>query len=84
MKALTGNRLHDGAVVYRASDGSWTTDVVQAATYEDDAKTALAEAQAADPAGHIVGVELIDVVSGSAGVTPVSLRERIRAFGPTI
>lgn len=84
MKALTGNRLTDGAVIYRMADGGWTTDIAQAAAYGEDAQFALKAAETDVARAIVVGVELIDVVKGASGLEPVSLRERIRAYGPTI
>jgi sulfite reductase (NADPH) hemoprotein beta-component len=84
MKAVTGNRLRDGAVIYRRTDGGWTTDIAEAAAYGEDADLALKAAEADVGAAIVVGIELIDVVKGASGVEPVSLRERIRAYGPTI
>lgn len=84
MKSLTANRLSDGAVVYRGRDGGWTTRVAEAATFADDGAAALAEAAADVAACKVVGLDLIDVESVGGVTTPVSLRERIRAFGPTI
>jgi len=46
MKAVTGNRLADGAVVYLASDGAWTERLANARLLADDeADAILAEAQ---------------------------------------
>ena len=84
MKAVTGNRLRDGAVIYRVADGEWTTDIGQAAAYGADADVALKAAEADVAGAVVVGIELIDVVQGASGLEPVSLRERIRAYGPTV
>jgi hypothetical protein len=84
MKAVTGNRLRDGAVIYRMTDGGWTTDIARAAAYGDDAELALKAAESDVAGAIVVGIELIDVVKAASGVEPVSLRERIRAYGPTI
>ena len=84
MKAVTGNRLRDGAVIYRVADGEWTTDIGQAAAYGADAEAALKAAEADVAGAVVVGIELIDVVQGASGLEPVSLRERIRAYGPTV
>ncbi len=84
MKAVTGNRLRDGAVIYRMADGDWTTDIASAAAYGEDANLALKAAEIDAANAIVVGVELIDVVKGATGLEPVSLREKIRAYGPTI
>jgi sulfite reductase (NADPH) hemoprotein beta-component len=84
MKVLTANRLHDGAVVYRKPDQSWVRTIAEAKILDSDAELALVEAQADVTGAKIVGLELIDVVQTDKGLQPVSLRERIRAFGPTV
>ena len=84
MKAVTGNRLRDGAVIYRMADGDWTTDIARAAAYGEDADAALKAAEDDAAKAIVVGVELIEVVKGVSGIEPVSLREKIRAYGPTI
>jgi hypothetical protein len=84
MKVLTANRLTDGVVVYRNADQSWTRAIADALVIDADAESALACAQADVTATKIVGLELIDVVQTETGPQPVSLRERIRAFGPTV
>jgi hypothetical protein len=84
MKVLTANRLHDGAVVYRKPDQSWVRTIADAKLLDTDAESALADAQADVAAAKIVGLELIDVFETETGPQPVSLREKIRAFGPTV
>ena len=84
MKILTANRLTDGAVVYRKPDQSWVRTIADAKVLDTDAESTLAEAQADVAAAKIVGLELIDIIETETGPQPVSLRERIRAFGPTV
>ena len=84
MKSITGNRLKDGAVVYRTESGGWTTAIANAAIYGGEADSALAAAQVDVANAIVVGLELIDVVKGTSGAEPVSLREKIRAYGPTV
>jgi hypothetical protein len=80
---ITGNRLTDGAVVYRTADAGWSSDISIAAvaTTAEHAKTLLAAAQsdyvnAVDP--YVAPVEL------GEKIVPGNLRERIRLAGPTI
>ena len=84
-KVVTANRLTDGAVVYRLTNGAYTEDLQAAEVVEGDAAiAALAAAQADETAG--VGPYLMDVDT-SHGVTPDGrgqLRETIREAGPTI
>jgi hypothetical protein len=82
---VTANRLGDGAVIYRAADGGWTTalDAAAVATATADAvallSAALADQLAAvDP--YVAPVRL----TPEQDVLPGNLREQIRASGPTV
>lgn len=82
---VTANRLTDGAVVYRAVDGRWTTRLEQAAVVDTAAAAgALLAAAAADDTGavgpYVAPVEL----RPDGDVRPGNLREAIRQGGPTI
>lgn len=83
---VTANHLTDGDVVFRAADGSWVRNVDLAGVLEGKEAAAAAEAAAlADVARAIVvDVAVIDVTVSDGRVVPVRLRERIRAFGPTV
>ncbi len=83
MKAVTGNRLGDGAVVYLGDDDRWTTDLAAAARFEgDDAKSVLAAAQAR--VKEITDAYLIEVDGAGAPAGREALRETIRKSGPTV
>jgi predicted nucleic acid-binding protein len=82
---VTANRLADGAVIYRAADGSWATQLDRAAiaTSPAVAQELLAAAnsediRAVDP--YVAPVKL----DADGSVRPGNLREAIRAAGPTI
>jgi hypothetical protein len=83
---VTANRLIDGEVVFRAADGSWVRDVNGAGLIADKAEAEAAEAAAMRDFENaiVVDVAVIDVKHENASIIPVRLRERIRAFGPTI
>jgi len=84
MQIVTGNRLRDGAVIYFAGAGQWTPTIDKALLAEDEAADALLkEAQAGTPPLPAVGPVLIEVTRDGGQVRPLSLRERIRATGPT-
>jgi Protein of unknown function (DUF2849) len=84
LQIVTGNRLRDGAVIYFAGAGEWTPAIDKALAAEDDhANALLAEAQAGPPPLPAVGSVLIEVTREGDHLSPVSLRERIRATGPT-
>jgi hypothetical protein len=81
---VTGNRLIDGAVIYFTGDG-WARDIAEAKLVDAEAGAALlAEAQAGKPPLPAIGAELIEANRDGGRVVPVTLRERIRAFGPTV
>ena len=84
MQCLTANRLHDGAVVYRTVEGNWTRTIHEALSFSTDGKAELEAANQDVAAALVVGVEAIDVIITQNGPEPVSLREKIRAFGPTV
>jgi len=84
-KLATGNRLVDGVPVYFASGGKWSPAVDDALLVETGAaETLLAEAQTGANPLPAVGVELIEAIREGSRVIPVTLREKIRAFGPTV
>ncbi|WP_375201366.1 DUF2849 domain-containing protein [Hyphococcus sp.] len=83
MKAVTGNRLDDGAVVYLSDDDRWTSDLAAAARFADeDAKPVLAAAQTR--VKEITDAYLIEVDDAGAPAGRESLRETIRKSGPTV
>ena len=82
---VTANRLGDGAVIYRAADGSWTNNL-EAAAVVTTAPAALElltaaladKLRAVDP--YVAPVRL----TGEQRVLPGNLREQIRSNGPTV
>lgn len=84
LKVATAARLSDGRPVYLGHAG-WVSDIAEAEALSDDAATELlSRAQAAARANIVIGPELIDVVRADGQIAPVTLRERIRATGPTV
>ncbi len=82
---VTGNRLRDGKVVYFTGTGVWTPEIADARLVDEkDGAALLADAQAGPPPHPAVGPALIEVMRDGNRVIPVTLRERIRAFGPTV
>lgn len=82
---VTANYTDDGAVAYRRADGSWTRVFAEAGTFatEDEAKPAVAHADAKEQR-LVADPYAIDVEAGAQGLVPLTARERIRAYGPTI
>ncbi len=87
-QVVTGNRLRDGAPVYFTVSGTWSPAIDDAAHVANAAAEALLhEAQsrtAAATPDAIIAPYLIEIVDAADRLRPVTLRERIRAFGPTV
>ena len=86
---VTANDLRDGAVVWlRDEDGrvSWTSDAAAASvTDAEERRDAwLATAQADVAGNRVVGVYAVDVKATDGGFVHTSVRERVRAAGPTV
>ena len=81
---VTANRLTDGAVIYRTTNGQWTTELPGAAvvTTSDAAMALLAAARAEGV--RVVDAYVAPVALADGKPRPGNLRERIRAAGPTI
>ncbi len=87
---ITANRLGDGAVVYFRGPGDWTGEFAAARRIGD--REALA--QMLDVAEADVGARLVvgvydlpvdgDADAAGGEAQPVSMREKIRAGGPTV
>lgn len=80
---ITGNRLRDGAVVYRTAARGWSTSLSEAivTTTADEATRLLKDASASDI--EAVGAYVAPVILDGGDVRPGNLRERIRVAGPT-
>ena len=84
-RLVTGNRLRDGRVIYFAGAGIWTPTIAEARLVEErDGAALLAEAQAGPPPHPAIAPTLIEATRDGERVVPVTLRERVRAGGPTI
>ena len=85
LRAAPANRLRDGMVVFRTATGGWSSRIADAETAVGDAESArlLAAAERDAARAVVVGPYLIDVEPSDEGPRPLSLRERIRAYGPT-
>lgn len=89
-RVITANRLEDGAVVWFAGAAAWRASLDDAVASDDDDTVAgwLAAAKQLEAAGTLISVYEVEVEPASAPgarrLTPVRLRERIRADGPTV
>jgi hypothetical protein len=83
LQVFTANRLSDGVVVFLSGDERWleapdATGVIDASAMETK-MMAVAESAAA----IVIDPYLITVTDENGEIRPVSLRERIRAYGPS-
>jgi hypothetical protein len=84
-QVVTANRLRDGVPVYFVGKGLWSTAMAEALHVAPEAgENLLAAAQAGDPPHPVVAPYLIDATLLQGRLEPTSLRERIRAYGPTV
>ena len=84
MQLVTGNRLRDGVPVYFIDGGQWSPAVDDASIVDDSqAETLLAKALSGPKPLPVVAPVLIEATRQNGHVEGLSLRERIRAQGPT-
>ncbi len=83
MKAVTANRLDDGAVVYLGDDDQWTPHLCAAARF-DNADAAPVLAAAKSRTAEITDAYLIEIDGEGAPAGRETLRETIRTSGPTV
>ncbi len=87
LQVISANRLTDGRIVYRAATGAWVPAIADAARHSSKEEAALAlEAAKGDVAANIViEVEPVELREGPGGLTPVTMRDKIRVAGaPTM
>lgn len=82
---VSANALRSGAVVYRRTDGDWTSDLDTAAAAETPAAADALLRAAGEDAGRGLVVDPILVAVDRIGdeTRPRRLRDRIRAEGPS-
>ena len=85
-QAVTANRLRDGAVVFLTAAGSWSRAVNDSAIARtgDEAAALLAIGTQAAADRIVVEPYLFEVTAEGGAIQPVSTRETIRAFGPSV
>ena len=83
---ITANRLLDGIVVWRMKDGAWCTLISDASLIPNDQIEAILDKVKPEAQSQgVLGVYGVQVQEDEAGRTvPVTARERIRAFGPSV
>ena len=85
-KVISANRLADGIVVYAGRDGSWSDRLNQAKIFASkaEAEAGLLVAQNDAKRNLVVEPVVVEVTEDASGLRAATLRESIRAFGPTI
>ena len=85
-KVICANRLADGIVVYAGHDGSWPERISQAKIFasKTEAEAGLLVAQNDAKRNLVVEPVVVEVTEDASGLRAVTLREAIRARGPTI
>jgi len=85
-KIISANRLADGIVVYAGRDGSWSGRLSEAKVFVSPAEAEAGLLLAQDDTKRNLVVEpcVVEVIEGAGGLRAVTLRETIRARGPTI
>lgn len=79
---MTASSLEEGHIVWRDERGRWVRSIRNAALL--DARTCEdALAQTTEGPAKVIGIYAVVVRKGSMPV-PTTIRERIRAFGPTV
>jgi hypothetical protein len=86
LKVISANRLADGIVVYAGPGGAWFERLKDARILASSAEAEAAlEAALQDVRRNlIVDPSLVDVAEEAGVLRPLTLRESIRAQGPTI
>jgi len=83
---LTGNRLHDGLVVFLGGDGAWVEDIAGAVVARTPEEASALQAQGARDSAlnRVVEPYLAEVREIAGRLLPVRQRERVRIDGPSI
>jgi hypothetical protein len=83
---ISSNRLDDGSVAYLDASGSWTADLAAARVFasKDEEEAGLEEARRAIDANFIVDPLIVPIKETPEGRRAITLRDTIRAAGPTI
>jgi len=83
MKAVTGNRLNDGIVVFLTDNDQWSEKIENAAQFDDSDSAHVLEA-AQRRTAEIADAYLIDLDENGAPAGRAAIRETIRTRGPSV
>ena len=81
---ITANRLLDGRIVWLSAQG-WSEMIGHARVFDNaEIEDAIKQAKAMPEARTVVGIYGVQLDPDAAGIAPLTVRERIRAFGPSV
>ena len=81
---ITANRLLDGRIVWLTQQG-WSEHIGRARVFDNaDIEGAIEQAKTTPDARMLVGIYGVQLDPSAAGISPLTVRERIRAFGPSV
>lgn len=82
---VTANRLRDGRVVWYGPNDTWVEQIADAEILAVGADApALEKARDWERREVVVDVYSVPVETEDAGIVPVTMRERVRAIGPSV
>ncbi len=86
LKALTGNDLLNGHVVFLTAAGGWSSDPADARLASDDEGLSALQKAAKDAEARCeaISLEIIDMTVDDGKPWPARYREQIRALGPSV
>ena len=83
---VIANRLRDGLVVFMGIEKKWVERAEDCAPAEDAEAAAelMAISEPPETNQEVIGASLIEVEDRDGVLTPIKMREAIRAKGPTV
>ena len=83
ISVLTANNLLDGRVVWLDKTGQWRHSITHAQVFPNHEMNEILAHQVTEAfADKVIGIYGVQIKLSSLGPEPVTIRERIRAFGP--
>ena len=82
---VTANRLRDGRVVWYGAADQWVEHIADASVFTGaEEEQALGRAREWERREVVVNAYPVAVETDDAQITPVTVRERVRAVGPSV
>ncbi len=82
-KIVTANDLKNGLAVFLKSDGSWSLSINEAAIVvaDEEIEALLSKGVASENDNVVIGPYLVDIEQDGSNITPIHMREAMRARG---